>query len=109
MRILQHIENILRHFHKHPDTTPYEMYLGYNAGFDLLPGYKKARNPYHWGTAKWEWWEDGWKQGMRELTRRKQDYIEHHLEDIHSFVSSRDPWFSGDVKKYWNERMNQLR
>jgi len=109
MRILQFFENILRRFHKKLEATPYEMYLGYNAGFNLMPGYKKARNPYLWGTAKWERWEDGWLDGMSELTREKQAYIEDHLFSLPHAFSLNDPWFSGTVKEYWDKRMKQLR
>jgi hypothetical protein len=109
MRILQFFENILRRFHKKPDATPYEMWLGYNAGFNLMPNYKKTHNPYFWGTAKWEWWEDGWIDGMSELTREKQDYIEHNLLELRPSLPLTDPWFSGAVKEYWEKRMNQLR
>ena len=109
MIILQFFENILRRFHKHPAATPYEMYLGYNAGFNLMPGYKQARNPYFWGTAKWEWWKAGWFQGMGELTREKQAYIEKHLFSFPAAISLNDPWFSGGVKEYLVKRMVQLK
>lgn len=74
-----------------------------------MPGYKKARNPYHWGTAKWERWEAGWIDGMSELTREKQAYIEKHLFSLPASLSLKDPWFSGTVKEYWDKRMQQLR
>lgn len=109
MRILQFFENILRRFHKHPIATPYEMWLGYNAGFNLFPGYPQPRNPYLWGTAKWEWWKAGWLQGMGELTREKRNYIEAFLLPPSPSVSLKDPWFSGTVKEYWDKRMLQLR
>lgn len=109
MKILQFFEKLLRHLHKQPVATPREMWLGYNAGFNLMPGYKKARNPYLWGTAKWEWWKAGWRQGMGELTREKRNYIEAFLLPLPPSVSLRDPWFSGTVKEYWTKRMGQLK
>jgi hypothetical protein len=109
MRILQFCENILRRFHQHPAATPREMWLGYNAGFNLMPGYKKAQNPYLWGSAQWAWWKDGWLPGMGELTREKRAYIEDHLLPFAPSGPSNDPWFSGTVKEYWDKRIQQLK
>jgi hypothetical protein len=109
MKILWFCENILHHFHKQPIATPYEMWLGYNAGFNLFPGYPQPRNPYLWGTAKWEWWKAGWLQGMGELTREKRNYIEAFLLPLPASASLKDPWFSGAVKEYWTKRMGQLK